>query len=96
MAKRKSFKGGNTSSISPQLLQEAENVLVKNIQKELENEVEKSDRKGRKGGAGRYVSLNPGKDEDGYYVVSQRLWNMNPMTPDAYTSLQKLLPASIH
>jgi hypothetical protein len=82
MAKRKSFKGGNTSSISHQLLQEAENFLVKDIQKELENEVEKTDRKGRKGG--RYASLNPGKDEDGYYVVGQCnvcMWNRNPMTP---------------
>ena len=92
VAKRKSFKGGKTSEISPQLLQEAENVIVKDAQKELKMEMEKTDLKGRQGG--RYASLNPNKDEDGYYVIGQRLANKNPMTPDA--SLQKLMPTQHH
>ena len=88
MAKHKSFKGGHISEITPQLLQEAENFLVKDIQKELKIEVQKTDRKGRQGG--RYASLNPGRDEEGYYVIGRRLENKNPMTPDS--SLQKLIP----
>ena len=63
-------------------------LVVKDVQKELKNEIEKTDQQGRKGG--RYASLNPGKDEHGYYMVGQRLKNNNPMTPDA--SLEKVLP----
>jgi hypothetical protein len=88
MARHKSFRGGSTLHITSQLLKEAEDLVVKDVQKELKDEIEKTDQKGRKGG--RYASLNPGKDEHGYYVVGQRLKNNNPMTPDAL--LQKLLP----
>ena len=88
IARRKSFKGGNISEISPRLLLEAENLLVKDAQKELKIEVEKTDRKGRQGG--RYASLNPASDENGYYVIGRRLIDRNPMTPDA--SPQKLIP----
>ncbi|CAB4008383.1 Hypothetical predicted protein [Paramuricea clavata] len=88
MARHKLFRGGSTLHITSQLLKEAEDLVVKDVQKELKDEIEKTDQKGRKGG--RYASLNPGKDEHGYYVVGQRLKNNNPMTPDA--SLQKLLP----
>ena len=45
IARRKSFKGGNISEMSPQLLVEAENLLVKDAQKDLKIEVEKTDRK---------------------------------------------------
>ena len=87
IARRKSFKGGNISEISPQLLVEAENLLVKDAQKDLKIEVEKTDRKGRQGG--RYASLIPASDENGHYVIGRRLIDKNPMTPDA--SLQKLM-----
>ena len=80
-AMRKSFKGGSIRETSPQLLQKAENVLMKDAQRELIVEVEKTDRKGRRGS--RYASLNPGKDDDGFYVIGRRLENRNPMTPDA-------------
>ena len=88
IAKQRSFKGGKISEISPQLLQKAEDVMVKDAQRELSIEVEKTNRKGRRGG--RYESLNPRKGENGYYVIGRRVTNQNPMTPDA--SLQKLMP----
>ena len=88
VAKHKSLRGGNTLNITPQLLEEAEDFIVKDVQKTLEEEMAKTDHKGRKGG--HYASLNPGKDESGHFVIGQRLKNRNPMTPDA--SLQKLLP----
>ena len=87
IAKKRSFKGGKISEISPQLLQKAEDVMVEDAQRELSIEVEKTNRKGRRGG--RYESLNHRKDENGYYVIGQSLTNQNPMTPDA--SLQKLM-----
>ena len=45
MARRKSFEGGNIREISPQLLLEAENLLVEDAQKDLKIEVEKTDRR---------------------------------------------------
>ena len=88
IAKHKSFRAGNTLYVTPQLLQQAEDFVVKNVQEMLKDEMAKADHKGRKGG--HYASLNPGKDESGHFVVGQRLKNRNPMTPDV--SLQKLLP----
>ncbi|CAB4022925.1 RNA-directed DNA polymerase from transposon X-element [Paramuricea clavata] len=85
MARHKSFREGSTLHITSQLLKDADVLVVKDVQKEQNDEIEKMDQKGS-----RYASLNPGKDEHGYYVVGQRLKNNNPMTPDA--SLQKLLP----
>ncbi|CAB4033995.1 Hypothetical predicted protein [Paramuricea clavata] len=69
-------------------LQEAENFIVKEVQKSFESELTKTDRKGRKGG--RFACLNPVQDESGLWVVGQRLKNKNSMTVDS--SLQKLLP----
>ena len=79
IARYKSFKGGNTLNITPQLLQEAEDFLIRGVQKDLDEEIQKKDTKGRKGG--RYKALNPVKDKDGYYVVGQRVKVRNPMTP---------------
>ncbi|CAB4001318.1 Hypothetical predicted protein [Paramuricea clavata] len=89
---KKSFKGGRTLSISVKQLQEAENFIVKEVQKSFESELTKTDRKGRKGG--RVACLNPVQDESGLWVVGQRLKNINPMTVDS--SLQKLLPYRHH
>lgn len=88
VAKYKSFRGGNTLHITPQLLEKAEDFVARDVQETLEEEMAKTDHKGRKGG--RYACLNPGRDESGHFVIGQRLKNRNPMTPDA--SLQKLLP----
>ncbi|CAB4041710.1 PREDICTED: uncharacterized protein LOC107333192 [Paramuricea clavata] len=92
IAKKKSFKGGRTLSISVKQLQEAENFIVKEVQKSFESELTKTDRKGRKGG--RFACFNPVQDESGLWVVGQRLKNKNPMTVDS--SLQKLLPYRHH
>ena len=54
VAKHKSLRGGNTLNITPQLLEEAEDFIVKDVQKTLEEEMAKTDHKGRKGG--RYAS----------------------------------------
>ncbi|CAB3998608.1 Hypothetical predicted protein [Paramuricea clavata] len=89
---KKSFKGGRTLSISVKQLQEAENFIVKEVQKSFESELTKTDRKGRKGG--RFACFNPVQDESGLWVVGQRLKNKNPMTVDS--SLQKLLPYRHH
>jgi hypothetical protein len=90
IARSKTLKGGNTSNITPQLFQDAEDFLIKMVQKELDEEMQKKDTKGRSGG--RYKSLNPVRDQGGYYVVGQRLKAKNPMTTDA--SLQRLLPTN--
>ena len=92
IAKEKSFNGGRTLSISVKQLQEAENFIVKEVQKSFESELTKTDRKGRKGG--RFACLKPVQDESGLWVVGQRLKNKNPMTVDS--SLQKLLPYRHH
>ncbi|CAB4018942.1 Hypothetical predicted protein [Paramuricea clavata] len=73
IAKKKSFKDGRTLSISVKQLQEAENFIVKEVQKSFESELTKTDRKGRKGG--RFACLNPVQDESGLWVVGQRLKN---------------------
>ena len=88
IAKNKSFKHGNTLSVSAELLRKAENFIVKDAQRSLAHEMMKVDRNGRKGG--RYSSLTPVQDEAGNWVVGQRLTSNNPMTTDS--SLQKLLP----
>ena len=88
IAKKKSFLGGTTLSISTEQLREAENFIVKDAQKSLNKELVKVDRNGRKGG--RYSSLTPVQGEDGFWVVGQRLSSTNPMTADS--TLQKLLP----
>jgi hypothetical protein len=90
IARSKTLKGGNTSNITPQLFQDAEDFLIKMVQKELDEEMQKKDTKGRSGG--RYKSLNSVRDQGGYYVVGQRLKAKNPMTTDA--SLQRLLPTN--
>lgn len=88
IGRRKTFRSGSTASISVQQLQDAENFIVKDVQRSLQDELMKSDRKGRKGG--HYAGLNPILDEVGFWVVVPRLKNNNPMTHNS--SLQKLLP----
>ena len=67
IAKQRSFKGGKISEISLQLLQKAEDVMVRDAQREPSIEVEKTNCKGHCDG--RYESLNHRKDENGYYVI---------------------------
>ena len=88
IASRKTFHGGSTESISVQQLQDTENVVVKEVQRRLQDELMKTDRKGRT--CDHYAGLNPILDEDGLWVVGPRLKNNKPMTLDSY--FKKLLP----
>ena len=51
IAKNKSFKHGNTLSISKELLREAENLIVYDAQRLLASEMPKVNRNGRKEGS---------------------------------------------
>ena len=83
MAKKKSFAGGKSCAISAQDMKEAENVVVKEIQKSIDHDFEKKN--------GRYHTLRPVLDADGLCVVGRRLQNnvmsaaFNP--PEAVTYL---------
>ena len=82
MAKKTSFAGGKICAISAQNLKEAENFVVKEIQKSVDHDVEKKN--------GQYHTLRPVLDVDGLWVVGRRLRNNNVMSADS--TLQKLLP----
>ena len=88
IAKKKSFLGGTTLSISKEQLREAENFIVKEAQKSLNKELVKVDQNRRKGG--RYSSLTPVQGKDSFWVIGQRLSSTNRMTADS--TLQKLSP----
>ena len=70
-------------------LKEAEDFVVKNIQKTIEYELKKSSSK--KGNGGHYAKLKPVQDASGIWVVGEQLTRYNAMTPDS--SLQRLLPS---
>jgi hypothetical protein len=78
----KTFKGGRSDLITPDLLDEAESLVIKDVQRSLTGETNKK--------RGRYSSLQPECDEDGFWVIGSRLKRGNPMTVDG--SSQKLLP----
>ena len=73
--------------VTAQHLKDAEDFVVKNIQKTMECELKKSSSK--KGNGGRYAKLKPVQDASGMWVVGERLTRYNAMTPDS--SLQRLL-----
>jgi len=82
MFRCKSFKGGNSRHVTPSLLREAEDLIVKDVQVSLQNELEN-------GPKGKFSSLNPFKNAEGMWFVGSRLTRCNPMTPDS--NPQKLL-----
>ena len=71
-----------------QQLRDAKNVVVKDVQRSLQDELMKTDRKCRT--CDHYAGLNPILDEDGLWVVGPGLKNNKPKTLDSY--LKKLLP----
>ena len=87
---KKSFRGGGTMAVSPELLRAAETFIVKDAQKSMKEELSKTDTKGRKGG--RYATLSPVLSETGVWLVGRHLNQHNPMTLDSF--LPKLLPYS--
>ena len=80
--KMKSFRGGNTELISPDLLRKAENLVVKDVQRKIE--VELNNRKGS------FAALQPKLDDEGFWIVGTRLQNNNPMSLDGKP--QRLMP----
>ena len=88
IARSKTFRAGNAVQITALHLKEAEDLIVKDVQKSIEGELKKSSNKGGRGGC--YAKLRPVLDVNGMWVVGERLTRYNAMTPDS--SLQKLLP----
>ena len=88
IARSKTFHAGNAVQITALHLKEAEDFIVKDVQKSIEGELKKSSNKGGRGG--RYAKLRPVLDVNGMWVVGERLTRYNTMTPDS--SPQKLLP----
>ena len=89
IARNKTFSAGNVVQVTAQHLKEAEDFVVKNIQKTIECELKKSSSK--KGNGGHYAKLKPVLDASGIWVVGERLTRYNAMTTDS--SLQRLLPS---
>jgi hypothetical protein len=87
VTKKKSFHGGRPLAMLTEQLRKAENVIVRDAQNSISDELVKVDRKGRAGG--RFSSLTPLKNGDGFWVRGERLSNTNTIRSDA--TLQKLL-----
>ncbi|KAL9987899.1 hypothetical protein ACROYT_G002279 [Oculina patagonica] len=89
IARNKTFSAVNAMQVTAPHLKEAEDFVVKNVQKTIECELKKSSSK--KGNGGHYAKLKPVQDASGIWVVGERLTRYNAMTPDS--SLQRLLPS---
>ena len=86
-----SLKGGHTDNITPEVLRDAERIIILDVQKDMCDELQKTDKKGRTGG--KYALLHPIKREDGVWIVGSRL-SYNPMTPEGEPQI--LLPSRNH
>jgi hypothetical protein len=82
----KSFAGGNSALISPDLLQAAERLVVKDVQENMVPELMNK--------KGIYAALQPKLDAEGFWVVGTRLHHNNPMSHDGKP--QKLMPYHHH
>jgi hypothetical protein len=88
VVRKHSFKGGHVDNITPDLLREAETLIILDTQKSMSDEMKKIDRKGRIGGI--FASLHPVRNANGVWVIGSRL-SYNPMTSS--TEPQVLLPS---
>ena len=86
MLRRKSFSGGQTKYLTPDLIRHAESLLVKSAQTEIR--LQQSQDSGTE--KSRYRSLNPMMGPEGVWVIGARLVRFNPMTSD--DNPQILLP----
>jgi len=86
--RKKSFSGGHASVITPQLLDEAKKIIVRDIQKTISTECKKKHSK--KGNGGVFASLKPVLNAEGLWVIGARL-STNPMTLE--NDPQYLLPS---
>ena len=78
MLRRKSFSGGQTKYLTPDLIRHAESLLVKSAQMEIH--LQQSQDSGKE--KSRYRSLNPMMGPGGLWVIGARLVRFNPMTSD--------------
>ena len=69
IARNKTFSAGNTMQVTAPHLKEAENFVVKNIQKTIECELKKSSSK--KGNGGHYTKLKPVQDASGIWLIGE-------------------------
>lgn len=83
IARERSFKGGRTACITPELLLKAKMLVVKDVQSSCVHEFQKVN--------GRFKVLSPTLESCGIWVVGRRLVNQNPMTPES--KAQALMPA---
>ena len=67
IARNKTFRAQNAMQVTAQHLKEAEDFVVKNVQKTIEYELKKSSSK--KGNGGHYAKLKPVQDASGIWVV---------------------------
>ena len=81
IARKKTFSAGNAVQVTAQHLKEAEDFVVKNIQKTIECELKKSSSK--KGNGGHYAKLKPVLDASGIWVAGERLTRYNAMKTDS-------------
>ena len=66
IARSKPFHAGNAVQITALHLKEAEDFIVKDVQKSIEGELKKSSNKGGRGG--RYAKLRPVLDVNGMWL----------------------------
>ena len=80
IARSKTFRAGNAMQITAQHLKEAEDFIVKDVQKSIEGKLKKSSNKGGKGG--HCAKLRPVLDVNGMWVIGERPTRYNAMKPD--------------
>ena len=82
MRRNISFRGGHWSNITPKLVSEAELMLIKEAQQNVDMESD------------RYKTLNPAQRHDGVWVVgASRLAIVNPLSTGIHSSLPVFLPS---
>ena len=69
IARNKTFRAQNAVQVTAQQLKEAEDFVVKNVQKTIECELKKNSSK--KGNGGHYAKLKPVQDVSGIWVVGE-------------------------
>ena len=86
---KKSFRGGHVSNITPELLRKAEDILLKDVQSSISNDMKQTNTRGKQ--VSMYVRLHPVQNENGVWIVGSRLNRFNPMSPDSLP--QRLIPS---
>lgn len=69
----KSFKGGQTKYITPDVLDQTKTILAKDAQKSITSELQSTNN-------GKYKQLKPTKDREGLWVIGERVLQHNPLS----------------